>query len=100
RAAGIRIIMITGDYGLTAEAVARQVGLVPPGTAHVVDGSHLEGLSEQDVQQTLSSGPVIVARATPEHKLRIVRALQAHGEVVAGTRPAAAVPAGAGRAVS
>lgn len=81
--AGIRVIMITGDYGLTAESVARRIGLLR-GPARVVTGSELETMDDRTLAQLLSD-EVLFARATPEHKLRIVSALQALGHVVAVT---------------
>jgi magnesium-transporting ATPase (P-type) len=85
RAAGVRIIMITGDYGLTGEAIARQVGMIGDGALRVIEGDELERLSRVELQQALRSGAVLFARTTPEHKLRIVTELQSLGEVVAVT---------------
>jgi magnesium-transporting ATPase (P-type) len=84
-AAGIRIVMITGDYGLTAESIAREARIVLSGPATVVDGADLEAMSDDDLTNVLEAGQPIFSRATPEHKLRIVSALQAMGEVVAVT---------------
>jgi P-type Ca2+ transporter type 2C len=85
RRAGIRILMITGDYGVTAESIARRIGLVAPDErVRVVNGDELERLGE-DALRSLVLGPVIFARTTPAQKLRIVAALQAVGEVVAVT---------------
>jgi potassium/sodium efflux P-type ATPase len=83
--AGIRINMITGDYGLTAESIARQVGIVGEGHHTVVDAGELEGMSDDELREVLGAGPVIFSRATPEHKLRIVTVLRDVGEVVAVT---------------
>jgi Ca2+-transporting ATPase len=85
RRAGIRIIMITGDYGLTGESIARQVGIVDEPAVTVIDGSDLEALPDHELRGRLASGQVLFSRATPEHKLRIVTALRAMGEVVAVT---------------
>jgi P-type Ca2+ transporter type 2C len=83
--AGIRILMITGDYGVTAESIARRIGLTAPGEAmRIVNGDELDRLDEVALREIVG-GPVIFARATPAQKLRIVMALQANGEVVAVT---------------
>jgi Ca2+-transporting ATPase len=83
RRAGIRIIMITGDYGLTAESIARRVGIVGEG-ARLVSGAELDAMSDADLSEALK-GEVIFARAAPEHKLRVVTALKDLGEIVAVT---------------
>ncbi|HZV50639.1 MAG TPA: cation-transporting P-type ATPase [Candidatus Dormibacteraeota bacterium] len=85
RQAGIRVIMITGDYGLTGESIARQIGLVGEGPVRVIDGAELEAMDDDRLRHALSEGEVIFARATPEHKLRVVTALRSLGEVVAVT---------------
>jgi len=83
--AGIRIIMITGDYGLTAESIAQRIGILPPGGGHrVITGADLDGMSEEDLGQALS-GEVVFARVAPEHKLRVVTCLQQMGHIVAVT---------------
>jgi P-type Ca2+ transporter type 2C len=83
--AGIRILMITGDYGVTGESIARRVGLLDPDErVRIVNGDELEGLDDLQLQRIVA-GSVIFARATPAQKLRIVSALQANGEVVAVT---------------
>jgi magnesium-transporting ATPase (P-type) len=84
-AAGIRVVMITGDYSLTAECIGRETGIVRGETVLVVDGSDLESMSDDDLTRALGFGEVIFSRATPEQKLRIVSALQDMGEVVAVT---------------
>ncbi len=82
RRAGIRTIMITGDHPLTARSIGRQVGLDSDGA--VIAGPELDRLSESELEE-LVKHTSIYARTTPEHKLRIVRALQALGERVAVT---------------
>ena len=85
RAAGIRIIVVTGDHGLTAAAVARQVGIVGEHPT-VVTGEELDRLSEARLDELLRrSGELVFARSSPEAKLRIADALRAEGHVVAMT---------------
>ena len=85
--AGIRVIMITGDHPHTAEAVARQVGLiaVEDATPPVVTGEHLRRMSDVQLQLALDADDVLFARVTPDQKQRIVRALKRKGHVVAVT---------------
>jgi calcium-translocating P-type ATPase len=84
-AAGIRIIVVTGDYGLTAAEISRRVGIASDGGV-VVTGEELERMSESDLDDLLRErSEVIFARASPEAKLRIAAALRAEGHVVAMT---------------
>ena len=84
--AGIRILMLTGDYGLTGLSIARQLGLVRSDRARVLIGSELEALTSLSLQELLRSPEeLIFARVAPEQKLRVVQALQALGQVVAVT---------------
>jgi len=80
--AGIRTIMVTGDHPATAKMIAKQIGL--DGNADVITGKDLELLTDIELQKTVKSA-FIFARTTPEHKLRIVQALQKNGERVAVT---------------
>jgi P-type Ca2+ transporter type 2C len=85
--AGIRIIMVTGDYGLTAEAIARRIGIVR-GDKHVrvITGVDLEEMSDGDLEAELQKDQdVIFARVAPEHKMEVVSALKALGLIVAVT---------------
>jgi magnesium-transporting ATPase (P-type) len=85
KTAGIRIIMITGDHERTADAIARQIGIVGD-EAKVVGGGDLNQMDDPALDQLLRSAPEIVfARCAPEAKLRIANALQAQGEIVAMT---------------
>jgi len=83
RRAGIRTIMITGDYPNTAQAIAEQIGLMRRGT-EVLTGGDLDQLNDVQFRDVIESTDVF-ARVSPQHKLRIVNALQANDEVVAMT---------------
>lgn len=80
--AGIRVIMITGDYPGTARNIANQIGLNHGG--EIISGIELDSMSDEELQERIKS-VCIFARAVPEQKLRIVTALKANGEVVAMT---------------
>ena len=82
--AGVRLVMITGDYGLTAESLARRVGMLHTDTPRILTGAEVDGLNEFELQNILKE-EAIFARMAPEHKLRLVSALQASGEVVVVT---------------
>jgi calcium-translocating P-type ATPase len=83
--AGIRIIVVTGDHGLTAAAIARGVGIVH-GEPTTVDGTELDAMAEQQRDLLLhDTRQLIVARSNPETKLHIVDALRAEGHTVAMT---------------
>ncbi len=83
RAAGIRVVMITGDYPATARAIAHEAGL-DDGGADVLSGDEIAGLDDDALAARLARTSVC-ARIAPEQKLRIVQALKARGEVVAMT---------------
>ncbi len=82
--AGIRVVMITGDYPATAAYVARRVGLPPEGPARIISGPELDGLDDAGLRQRIASTDVF-ARVVPEQKLRLVNALKANGQIVAMT---------------
>ncbi len=81
--AGIRTVMITGDYPNTARAIAERIGLLRPGHK-VLTGQQLDALTPEQWPQVVEEADVF-ARVSPEHKLRLVEALQGNGEVVAMT---------------
>ena len=81
RRAGIRVVMITGDHVITAAAIGHQLGL---DSGHPLSGEEIDRLDDAALQERLSETGVI-ARASPEHKLRLVTALQAQGNLVAMT---------------
>ncbi len=84
REANIRIVMITGDYGLTAESLARRVGMLTTPNSIILTGAELDELSDVALQDLLDK-EVLFARMAPEHKMRLVSAFQQRGEVVAVT---------------
>lgn len=82
-AAGIRIVMITGDHAVTARAIARDAGIWQDGD-RVLTGRDIEGMSASELRDALARTSVF-ARVTPDHKMRIIEAYRARGEVVAMT---------------
>ena len=82
--AKIRIIMITGDYGLTAESIARRIGIITEDHPQIVSGVDLEKMPDDELKTVLKD-EVIFARVAPEQKYRIVCNLQELGEIVAVT---------------
>ncbi|MDU2243259.1 MAG: calcium-translocating P-type ATPase, SERCA-type [Paenibacillus sp.] len=83
RRAGIKTVMITGDHGLTAEAIAADLGILPRGGSSM-SGQQLEMLSDEELEKQVEN-IYVYSRVSPEHKLRIVKALQRNGHVVAMT---------------
>ncbi|MGC9964891.1 MAG: cation-translocating P-type ATPase [Syntrophobacteraceae bacterium] len=80
--AGVRVIMITGDYPATAQSIAKEIGLTP--LDDVITGPELDKMDESRLQERIRSVNIF-ARVVPEQKLRLVNALKANGEVVAMT---------------
>lgn len=84
RKANIRIIMITGDYGLTAESIAKRIGIVQGEHPRIVSGVELENMPDEALKEALRD-EVIFARVAPEQKYRVVCNLQEMGHIVAVT---------------
>lgn len=82
--AGVRTVMITGDHAVTAGAIAEEIGIMHSKEDLVVTGSELDNTSDDELREVVPHAAVF-ARVSPEHKLRIVKALQANNQVVAMT---------------
>ena len=80
--AGIRVVMITGDYPITAQNIAHQIGLKEPDK--VITGAELNEMNDDELKERIMTGNVF-ARVIPEQKLRLVNAFKANGEIVAMT---------------
>jgi len=80
--AGVRVVMITGDYPTTAQSIARQIGLHP--IDKIITGPELAEMSDAELQSRIRTTSIF-ARMIPEQKLRLVNALKANGEIVAMT---------------
>ena len=76
--AGIRVIMITGDHALTAQAIAKEIGLESKGA---ISGEEIDEMNENQIKKKLKKGVNIFARTSPEHKLRLLEILQEDNEV-------------------
>jgi P-type Ca2+ transporter type 2C len=86
RRAGIRMVMVTGDHALTAEAIGRRVGIVADGPPTVVRGDQLAAMGGDELKTLLrKKGELLFCRVSPEHKMRVVTTLEELGEVVAVT---------------
>jgi len=85
RNAGIRVIMLTGDHELTAEAIAKRVGIITSSEGAVITGYKLAQTSDEELSKLLDIPEIVFARITPDQKLRIVRLLRTKGETVAVT---------------
>jgi Ca2+-transporting ATPase len=85
--AGIRIYMVTGDFGVTAQAIGEKLGIVEGKNIEVITGQKLNKMSEKQLSRILKkkTNQILFARVSPEHKLTIVKALKKNGEIVAMT---------------
>jgi magnesium-transporting ATPase (P-type) len=83
--AGIETVIITGDYGPTAQAIAVEVGIVSAENCRIIRGVDLEAKSDEDIVEEVRKGDIIFARVSPEQKLRIVKVVKEHGQIVAVT---------------
>jgi sodium/potassium-transporting ATPase subunit alpha len=85
KTAGIKVVMITGDYSFTAEAIARKAGIIDTQRANIMTGEELDKTDDAGLRDFLKKDNVIFARTSPINKLRIVKAFQSMGEVVTVT---------------
>ena len=81
--ANMRVIMLTGDHQITAEAIAREAGILDEGS-HALSGADIDGMSDEELSIEVG-GIDVYARVTPEHKLRIIRAFKKRKEIIAMT---------------
>ncbi len=80
--AGIRVVMITGDNGITASSIAKKIGM--PNSDHIITGDMISEMSDLDLQEKVKDVSIF-SRVVPEHKMRIVKAFKENGEIVAMT---------------
>lgn len=80
--AGIRVVMITGDNGITASAIARQINM--PNSDKIITGDELNGMSDEELRKKVKDVSVF-SRVIPAHKMRIIQAFKGNGEIVAMT---------------
>ena len=80
--AGIRVVMITGDNGMTASSIAKKIGM--KNADHIITGDMLNNMTDEELRERVKEVSIF-SRVVPEHKMRIVRALKENGEIVAMT---------------
>ncbi len=80
--AGIRVVMITGDNGITAASIAKKIGM--PNSDHIITGDMLNTMSDEELREKVKDVSIF-SRVIPEHKMRIVKAFKENGEIVAMT---------------
>jgi len=84
-ASGIKVVMITGDHPVTAESIARTVGLADSEALEIITGDELKTLSREELAERLKKKSIVFARTSPVQKLKIVQVFQAEGEIVTMT---------------